>query len=217
MKSILTFLFLSLSIFQIVGQTKKDSLLVFVGQKISVISSPEVIPNDTIIQDGDTLISVTTGMDSRFLCRYKILNILNGYYKLDTISFYAYDHYGIPAFSEFNTVLLFVTPNNNKYYHQKYQYFDVYLADNGYWASLYAAGDYNHPFKNEISVKPELIKFKEEVSYPIDKLSNDDIQQWYPKPYYKIEKGKAIAVYGNYIEDLFRLKQQTILKARGIY
>ena len=51
----------------------------------------------------------------------------------------------------------------------------------------------------------------------MDKLSADDIQTWYPKPYYDIRNGKAIAIYGNYVDDLFILKQQTILKARGIY
>jgi hypothetical protein len=41
--------------------------------------------------------------------------------------------------------------------------------------------------------------------------------EWFPQPYYKIEKKQAIPIYGNYVEDLFILKQQTILKARGIY
>ena len=189
----------------------------FVGQKLSLTLSPEVIPNDTIIENGDTLISVTTTTDSRFICKYKILTLLNGYYTLDTITFYAYDHYGNPEFSKYDNVLLFVTPKKNNYYHQKYQYFDVYQADNGKWASPYSTGDYNHAFKNTISVKPELIKFKKEVFYPINKLTQNEIEKWYPKPYYKIKNGKAIAVFGNYIEDLFLLKQQTILKARGIY
>ena len=217
MKSTLTFFLFLISIFHVLGQTKKDSLLVFVGQKLSLTLSPEVIPNDTIIENGDTLISVTTTTDSRFICKYKILTLLNGYYTLDTITFYAYDHYGNPEFSKYDNVLLFVTPKKNNYYHQKYQYFDVYQADNGKWASPYSTGDYNHAFKNTISVKPELIKFKKEVFYPINKLTQNEIEKWYPKPYYKIKNGKAIAVFGNYIEDLFLLKQQTILKARGIY
>ena len=72
-------------------------------------------------------------------------------------------------------------------------------------------------FRDKITVKPEKISFKEEISFPVDKLSSDEIQTWFPKPYYEISNGKAIAIYGNYVEDLFKLKQQTILKARGIY
>jgi hypothetical protein len=43
------------------------------------------------------------------------------------------------------------------------------------------------------------------------------IEMNFPTPYYEISNGMATAVYGNYIEDLFKLKQETILKARGIY
>ena len=146
-----------------------------------------------------------------------VLYIYDALYKQDTIEFFVFDHYGEPAFSKYKTVLLFVSYYKGKLYHEKYQYFDLYLTADNKWASPYSSGDYNHPFKDKITVKPEKISFKEEVSFPVDKLSADDIQTWYPKPYYDIRNGKAIAIYGNYVDDLFILKQQTILKARGIY
>ncbi|MNE75070.1 hypothetical protein D3C80_1711950 [compost metagenome] len=91
------------------------------------------------------------------------------------------------------------------------------MTENGKWASPYSSRDYNHPFKDSITVKPEKIAFKEEISFSVSQLNKDVINAWYPPPYYEVKNEKAIAVYGNYVDDLFKLKQQTILKARGIY
>jgi hypothetical protein len=218
----ITILTLLISLTSVFGQTRKDSLLVFIGEKIEIKYSPEEkkeSPVDTIIEGNDTsyVRTVSVTMDNRYIAKYKILQLNNGSYKQDTIEFFVFDHYGEPAFSKYQTVLLFVSYYNGKLYHEKYQYFDLYLTTDNKWASPYSSGDYNHPFKDKITVKPEKISFKEEVSFPIDKLSSDEIQTWFPKPYYDIKNGKAIAIYGNYVDDLFKLKQQTILKARGIY
>jgi hypothetical protein len=93
----------------------------------------------------------------------------------------------------------------------------LYLTKDGKWASPYPSSDYNHPYKDEITVRPEKIDFTSEVSFPLDKLTKEQIEIRYPAPYYEIKGGKAIAIYGNYLEDLFKLKQQTSLKARGYY
>jgi hypothetical protein len=211
-----------LSSARLFGQAKKDSLIVFIGEKIEIKYFPEDKKEpkvDAIIEGTDTTYytHVSTVMDSRYLAKYKILHIVHGTYKQDTIAFFVFDHYGEPTFSKYMTVLLFVSYSNCKLYHEKYQYFDLYMAENGKWASPYKSWDYNHPFKDSITVKPEKIIFKEDVSFPVDKLTRADKKKWYPKPYYEIKKGRAIAIYGNYVDDLFKLKQQTILKARGIY
>jgi len=218
----ITILTLIISLTSVFGQTRKDSLLVFIGEKIDVKYSPEEkkeSPVDTIIEGNDTsyVRHVSVSMDSRYIAKYKILQVINGSYKQDTIEFFVFDHYGEPAFSKYQTVLLFVSYYNGKLYHEKYQYFDLYLTTDNKWASPYSSGDYNHPFKDNITVKPERISFKQKISFPVDKFSADDIKTWFPKPYYDIKNGKAIAIYGNYVDDLFKLKQQTILKARGIY
>ena len=202
------------------GQTKKDSLLVFVGEKIEVKEYPEEndgIRIDTIINGNDTTYRSRFSMDSRYVAKYKILQWLNGSYDKDTIEFIVYDHYGTPGFSKFKTVLLFVSYYEGKLYHEKYQYFSLYLTTDNKWASPYSSSDYSHPFKDSITVKPEKIQFKEKVTFNVARLSPDQLYTWFPLPYYEIKNGKAIAIYGNYIEDLFKLKQETILKARGIY
>ena len=219
----ITILTLLISLTSVFGQTRKDSLLVFVGEKIDVKYSPEEkkeSPVDTIIKGKDTsyVRHVPLSFDSRYVVKYKVLQLINGSYKQDTIEFIAFDHYGKPAFSEYKTVLLFVSHYKGELIHEKYQYFDLYLTTDNKWASPYSSEkDFNHPYKDNITVKPEKISFKEEISFPIDKLSPDEIKIRFPKPYYEIKNGKAIVVYGNYVDDLFKLKQQTILKGRGIY
>jgi len=213
--TILMILFSLLSTF---GQTRKDSLIVFVGEKIEVKYIEGPIEERTIIIEGnDTIIHVRVRMDSEYLAKYKILQLVHGSYISDTIEFTVYDHYGEPAFSKYQTVLLFVSEYNEKLYHEKYQYFDLYMTENGKWASSYSSEDYNHPFKDNITVQPEKIPFIDNVFYSVKKWPAYEIKKRFPRPYYKIKKKRAIAIYGNYVEDLFILKQQTILKARGIY
>ncbi len=220
--STLTILTLILSITTLFGQSSKDSLIVFVGEIIEVKLSPEEKkkePVDTIIVGKDTeyVRHLSISMDSRYMAKYKILQLIQGTYKADTIEFVAFDHYGKPGFSKYKTVLLFVSISDGKLYHEKYQYFGLYLTKSGKWASPYPSSDYNHPYKDKITVRPEKIEFTSEVSFPLDKLTKEQIEIWYPAPYYEIRSGKAVAIYGNYIDDLFKLKQQTVLKARGLY
>ncbi len=86
------------------GQSRKDSLIVFVGEIIEVKYSPEEkkeAPPDTIIRNGKktAVRTVTISMDSRYVAKYKVLQLVHGAYKEDIIEFIAYDHYGQPGFS----------------------------------------------------------------------------------------------------------------------
>jgi hypothetical protein len=204
------------------GQTKKDSLYVFVGEKVEVseVSYPSLTNSiDTLIENGDTTYRklVSLNMDSKFLARYKVRQVLYGSYASDTIEFVAYDHYGTPAFSKYQTVLLYVQNYNGRLVHQKYQYADVYKTKSGRWASTYKAEDYKHEFNQTTTVKPEKIDFLEKVAYDIKGRGKQNIEEWFPSPFYKIKRNKAIAVYGNYVEELFELKKHGVLKARGIF
>ena len=203
-----------LSLFSAFGQTPKDSLIVFAGEKIEIRHIEKPL-TETIIEGNDT--NTYVRIDREYLAKYKILQLIHGSYQSDTIEFTVYDHYGNPGFSNYKTVLLFVSKDNGRLYHEKYQYFDLYMTESGKWASPYSSGDYNHPYKDSITVKPEIIPFVDKVFYSIEKMPADEIKKWFPQPFYRIEKKRAIAIYGNYLDDLFLLKQQTILKARGIF
>jgi hypothetical protein len=76
--ALLTVLF---SVTYTVGQTQKDSLIVFVGEIIEVKYSPEEkkeeLP-DTVIRNGKKVVmeTITISMDSRYLAKYKVLQLV---------------------------------------------------------------------------------------------------------------------------------------------
>ena len=220
--ALITILIYIVSITFIFGQSKNDSLIVFVGEKIEVAYSAEkklITFIDTIISDLDTTYKEHYGVisDSRYLAKYKVLELINGAFEKDTIEFIVYDHYGEPSFSKYKNVLLFVRHYGDNLYHEKYQYFPLYLTTENKWASPYSYNDFNHSFRDSITIKPEKIQFKKEVSFYVSGIPPNKAYKWFPIPYYHIQNGKAIAMYGNYIQDLIKLKQETVLKARGIY
>jgi len=69
----ITLLTLLISLTSVFGQTRKDSLLVFIGEKIEVKYSPQKSSSDTTINGKDTVIIVSMSMDSRYIAKYKIL------------------------------------------------------------------------------------------------------------------------------------------------
>lgn len=182
---------------------KKNGLIAFVGEKIAV----KLLPHEN------------GSMDAGFSAKYKILLRVYGNYSKDTIEFTAYDHYGWPGFSHYKNVLLFVSEYNGKYYHEKYQYFDVYKTKNGRWASSYKSDEYGHSYNSNTTVKPVVIDFAEKVIYPAKVKEADGTEYLvaYPEPYYKTIGDSAVAIYGNYLEDLFELKRRGVLKARGLF
>ena len=213
-QSILLLLFVLCGSTELMAQNRMDSLIVFVGEKLSLDYEKMPVQYDTVMFGLDTLISPVIQLDSRYKAKYKILQLVHGSYEAKTIDFIVYDHYGVPAFSKFNHVLLFVSYHHGKLYHEKYQYFDLYKTKNGKWASPYSSSDYDHPYKENITVKPEKIPFKKDLRFPLRQLSDRSIKFQFPTPYYELKGGYAIPVFGNYVPELFRLTQETVLKSR---
>lgn len=181
---------------------KKNTLFAFVGEKMDVQHLP-VDPES---------------MDGAFRAKYKILLPVYGSYSDETIEFVAYDHYGWPAFASFKNALLFVSEYQGKYYHEKYQFFDIYRTKNGRWASPYKADDYSHLYNRNTNIKPEIIEFTETVKYPLHFKKDSTVYTVsYPAPYFITQGDSAIAIYGNYLEDLFALKKLGVLAARGLF
>jgi|GEM_PF-774330 len=185
------------------GINDTKQLFAFVGEKILV----------------DDLPSKQNSFDNGFKAKYLILQKVYGNFPLDTIEFIAYDHYGLPPFSKFKNVLLYVSADSGTYYHQKYMYNDVYKTISGRWAGTYASGDYEHGYNRHTKIKPVRIEFATKVSFPL-KTVNERGQQLefsYPKPYFKTVGDNAFPVYGNYVEDLFTLKKTGVLTSRGMF
>jgi hypothetical protein len=182
---------------------ENNKIFVFVGEKISVEQKQQRQPS----------------FDNAYIAKYLIVKKVFGEFLHDTIEFIAYDHYGIPPFSEFKNVLLFVSADSGFYYHQKYMYNDVYLTKNGKWAGAYAEEDYGHDYNKHTKIKPLIIDFVEPIFYPIKIIRSDSevLTINYPKKYYKTIKEKAYPIYGNYVEELFILKRDGYLTAREIF
>ncbi|WP_141096249.1 hypothetical protein [Lacimicrobium sp. SS2-24] len=184
-----------------VSAEEGDKYLVFIGGKISIKA---VEPEKDEVP-----------FDSQFRARYKVLETYRGSYSESEIEFTVFDHYGKPPFSKYEYVLLYLEKHEGKYYHSKYQFTPLYKTKDGRWAGAYATYDYTHSYNENTTIKPEIIEFANPVVIDIGNYDKEDIEHWFPEPYYKIEGQKAIAVYGNYIDELFRLKQSGVLKARG--
>lgn len=109
--------------------------------------------------------------------------------------------------------MLFVVEDSGKFYHEKYQYFDVYKTRDGRWASSSSWNDQNFGHK----IPPKKIDFVNEISFSISGLKKQAIKERFPQPYYRISNNKAIAEYGHYTDDLFKLKKDGILSNRGLF
>ena len=182
---------------------KDNRLFVFVGEKIAV----------------EPLRYTRGSMDNGIKAKYAILQKVYGNFIGDTIEFLAYDHYGVPEFSKYKDALLYLSADSGTYYQQKYMYNDVYKTKAGRWAGTYAGEDYNHPNNNHTKIKPVKIDFAQKVLYPLKLVTEEGKQLTLtaPKPYFKTVGDSAIAIYGNYIDDLFILKRDGVLTARGIF
>jgi hypothetical protein len=181
---------------------RNNKLFVFVGEKIDVTPIPH--------KPGD--------FENGVKAKYKILQPVYGDYNKNVIEFEAYDHYGTPKFVEYKTVLLFVSEYEGKYYQEKYMFDPLAKTKDGRWAGPYSS-EYGHPYIKHTTVKPERIDFVEEISFPT-KITNDDGKEFtlsYPEPYFKTIADKAIAVYGNYIPELFKLRRDGVLTARDLF
>lgn len=185
------------------GVNDNNHLFAFVGEKLSV----EEIPYKR------------GAMNNGFKAKYVILKKIYGDFSEDTIEFIAYDHYGTPFFSEFKNVLLYVSADSGTYYHETYMYNDVYKTGDGRWAGLYASSDYKHVYNKRTKIKPVQIDFTPKVILPLKKNDADGrpLVFWYPDPYFKTVGDSAVAIYGNYVEELFALKKTGVLTARGLF
>ena len=177
-------------------------LSVFIGEKIEVKRINELLCENII------------AFDSKFEATYKLVKNIYGKLNTDTVKFVAFDHYGIPAFSEYRYVLLFVSEHCGKLYHEKYQYFDVYETEEGNWAR---PGD---PYMLDANIKIKTakvteIKFKKSVVFERSNYYPWELTKKFNKPYFKFEGNKIFPVAGAYVEDLLEIKKQGVLKARG--
>jgi hypothetical protein len=182
-------------------EENNPKLYVFIGEKIDVKRL------------GDYYCDNVTLLDSRFHAKYKIVKNMYGDLKQDTVSFTVFDHSGTPKFSNYKYVMLFVSEHCGKLYHEKYQYFDVYPTLDGRWAR---PGDpYQLDERQPKIVNAIPLKFKDELTFDITDKHPAYIKQYYSEAYFNIKNNKAFPLKGAYVETLFSIKKEGVLKARG--
>lgn len=183
----------------------EENLIAFVGEKLSV----EELPPNT---NPNVLI-----MDSGFKARYRIKQIVYGHYDGDTIEFEAYDHYGRPPFEAFPHSLLFVSRENGKLYHQKYQFEPVFRNAAGEWVGCGPVGERQaQQRKGIVEAKP--MAFGPDAYHPIrPRWSARDVATLFARKDFRVEGDKAYCLTGTPVRDLFEVKKRTVLKARGMF
>ncbi|WP_347989670.1 hypothetical protein [Methylomonas sp. AM2-LC] len=173
---------------------KGDEYFAFVGEKISV---ERIDPSPDTIQ-----------FSQKYNAKYRVLDIVYGNYNSEIIEFTLYSHKGSPAFAGFEHVLLYMTVHEGKYYHHNV-YSPLFETVDGEWAGPYYTNGYSY----KTNIEPEIIFFQKPVSFDISQLPFEYINEFYPKPYYKYQNKRAIAVYGNYVPELFLLALNGVLRA----
>jgi hypothetical protein len=188
---------------QPVEQEAQGELFVFVGEKIEVIELGPV---------GDTKYT----LDYAFKAKYRVLENIYGDLEKDVIEFTAYDHDGILEFSFFDHVLLYIVKENSEYFHCRNLFSPLFKTRDGRWAAPYDYYEYKPPYNKGSKIKPEKIEFSSIVELDMTNIPKKFRNAYFPKPYYKRIGSKAIAIYGNYIPELFQLKKDNILKEEGL-
>jgi hypothetical protein len=173
------------------SQVNKDSLYVFIGEKIETTSfHPKFEGVDVIGYIGTR-------------ARYKIVQNLFGNFRKDTIEFVTYMHQGAPAFLPFKTVLLFVSNYNGQLIYEKGSFFDLYKTIDGRWASpKFESPDNPNHWKN---VETHNLRFADSLWYEITYHDKRFTPPIFPEPI-RNEPNKTITVKGGYVEDLLKAK-----------
>ena len=89
-----------------------EQIIIFSGELVGFEHFPFSCPPDHICLDG------------KFGARFQISEIYRGDYPKSTIDFHSYSHYGIPRFTQFDDVVVYVWYSEGQLVHDKYQ-FDV--------------------------------------------------------------------------------------------
>lgn len=199
LKYLLCFLLVLLGLGSCVATPSEGDLIIFVGKKIEVSEVSHRQPGS---------------LDNEFRAKYEILDLVYGNYKAPMIEFAAYDHYGYPQFANYDMVMLYVSKVNFfRLVHEKYQFHDVYRTSDGRWAGC---GD---PYRRESKdyrgrFTAQKIKYE-----PLDvsQLEAEEIEQLYPPALFEYRNNTVVCKEGAFIDVLFQVKRQGVLKARDIF
>lgn len=204
------------------GANKNINLYAFVAKKIS-ITEFDANENNKDVQTGEFEIDEETGdtlkiikkryiMDRAFKCKYRVIRKMFNYLESNTVEFIAYDHYGSPGFAEKDTVILYLSKSKDgsHYFHQKYQYDNVYINKKGHY---YSFPKFNGSESSDtIEGMTGFDKTFSDEKYDVSNLNTEAIKMYYPSKFYKIENNFAIPIKAIYLNTLTNYRLSTTFK-----
>ncbi|WP_131701449.1 hypothetical protein [Chryseobacterium sp. FH2] len=196
------------------------NLYAFIGEKISVEEFNPNINNevkekviDEETKDSVTVVRRNFVMDRAFRCKYKVIKNIFNNLPNDTVEFLAYDHYGKPYFSERDSVILYISKskNDDHYFHQKYQYDEVFRDEAGNYFSYLKFRNKENVEYTAKNIKGFKTNFRNE-KFNLKNLNTNVRKIYYPRGFYKIKNNFATPIKGIYLDELINYRLQTTFK-----
>ena len=198
-------------------ENQNVNLFAFIGEKISMEEFDPNLDVKTIIEidleNGDTIYRKAKIIDRAFKLKYKVIKNLFNDLKSDTVEFVAYDHYGKPGFSNLQNVILYISKSTDKkfYFHQKYEYNEIILTKKNEWIGLLNFGSVSRIEKG-LTLNLKKIIINKSARINLKNIPQQNIDLFYPKPFYEIKKNMAIPILGLTIQDLINYKVESLIK-----
>lgn len=207
-------------------ETDLENVYAFVGRLVSAEKDmPYETVTETVVENGVTKQierEVISSLDERMFATYDVLHSIHGNLDSNRISFVAFDHFGLFNFADYDHALLLVGKHQDGYFLHKYQHDTVFKTENGRWA---ACG--NSPINTKTYDLPNLVA--EEIVFSSDATfgSTDqppisrgfisdpqELEEYWNSDVFVITEENAVCQKGIYSEDLFKLRANTVMKAR---
>lgn len=176
------------------------NLLAFVGRRIEV--QPRSDPSS---------------MDESFEARYEVLEVVFGEFSGREISFRVWDHYGPPPFTEYEGVLLYLSRDQDGWFHQKYLYNPVFRNDLGQWAGCGGHLELVAKFHKLEVPSAVPMRFRPDAEFNLSSVAPKDLDEVFPPRHYERRGNKAVCRTGASLGDLFDLRRRGVLTARGVF
>ena len=180
-----------------------DDLLVFVGEKESVVEFEPQLPPNVLLMDG------------AFKARFRVVQVLHGRYDGERIEFEAYDHSAEPGFSFFPHSLLFLAPDGERYVQVKYQFYPVFRTVAGEWAGCGPLSARERKERRGIApARP--MSFGDDAYVPLDVSWTPVLsQKQFRRSDFRIEGRRAYCLRGASAQALFEVKKRGVLRDDG--
>ncbi len=154
-------------------------------------------------------------LDNKYQAKLKINHQVYNDYKKDTITFFAYDHYGKPAFSKFENVLIYVSEACDVNYHAKYLFSPAHKVGDSWYVTY---GTPQTEIGEMLHKRAKPVDFDDEVYFILDgKTTVEELKDRYPEPYFSIEGDLLRPLYGYDVKDFFEVMKETRLKKYGFF